>query len=224
MAASPAAAEAPDAAPVRKVNEGGFSLEVINGPEAPEEHPFLMELGPRQELRQESETEVGVFSSGELEFSIQAISQHDAEGATVPTTVTVTGPEEITMTVHFRAGNPAAGGAPFVYPILSGSGWEGGWHGYASLITGEPKPAEATPLAPPTEPAPVPTCKVPALRGDSLRGAKARLRASHCAVGAVHLADGATAAKGKVVKQSRAAGTVLAAGATVAVKVGEPNG
>jgi hypothetical protein len=47
-----------------------------------------------------------------------------------------------------------------------------------------------------------------------------RLRAAHCAIGQVHLAAGATAGKGKVVKQFRAAGTDLAAGTPVAVKLG----
>jgi beta-lactam-binding protein with PASTA domain len=83
----------------------------------------------------------------------------------------------------------------------------------------ERKIIEANPAAT-LEPLPIPTCKVPSLDGYSLRGAKNRLRAAHCGIGAVHLATGATLGKGKVVKQFHAAGTELAAGAPVAVKLG----
>lgn len=226
IAVAPAAAEPPDSAPVRSVNEGGFTIAMITGPEAPEEYPFLMELDPRQELRQETETRVGVYfkEDGVLAFSVESPGAHDAEGATVPTTLEKTGEDEITMTFRFRAGNPAAGGAPFVYPITTGAGWEGGWQSFSQLIPGEferaeQKIVEANPPAP-TEPPPTPTCKVPTLRGFSLRGAKNRLRAAHCGIGEVHLAAGATLGKGKVVKQFRAAGTELPAGAPVAVKLG----
>jgi hypothetical protein len=226
FAVAPAAAEAPDSAPVRTVSEGGLGFPEIMGPEAPEEYPVLMELGPRQELRQQSDTQVGVYfkEDGALGFIVQSPEAHDAEGATVPTTLEKTGEEEITMTLHFRAGNPAAGGAPFVYPITSGAGWEGGWKSFSELIPGEFERAgqqviEANPAAT-LEPPPAITCKVPTLRGYSLRGAKNRLRAAHCGIGAVHLVAGATAGKGKVVKQFHPAGTELAAGASVAVKLG----
>jgi PASTA domain len=226
MAVAPAAAEAPDSAPVRSISEGGFTIAMITGPEAPEEYPILMELGPRQELRQESETRVGIYykETGVRGFSVESPEAHDAEGATVPTTLEKTGEDEVTMTYRFRAGNPAAGGAPFVYPTTDGPGWSGGWQSFSELIPGELERAdkqviEANPPAP-TEPPPTPTCKVPALRGYSLRGAKNRLRAAHCEIGVVHLAAGATAGKGKVVKQFHAAGTELAAGAPVAVKLG----
>jgi PASTA domain len=61
---------------------------------------------------------------------------------------------------------------------------------------------------------------VPTLRGYSLRGAMNRLRVAHCGIGAIHLAAGATAGKGTVVKQFHPAGTNLEAGAPVAVKLG----
>jgi hypothetical protein len=226
ISVAPAAAEAPDSASVRSITDGGFEFPEITGPEAPEEYPILMELGPRQELRQESETQVGIYfkEDGVLAFSLASPGASDAEGATVPTTLAKTGEDEITMTFHFRAGNPAAGGAPFVYPITTGAGWPGGWHGFSELIPGEFERAERQIIEanPPAaiEPLPVITCKVPTLRGYSLRGAKNRLRAAHCAIGAVRLADGATVGKGKVVKQFHPAGTELAAGAPVAVKLG----
>jgi hypothetical protein len=225
VAVAPAAAESGDAAPVRNLDDGGMVFGTIAGPEAPEEYPFHVGLGEEQFLEQISATEVGAFYPGHAPaFLLSAEAAHDAVGATVPTTLQQTGPEQVTLTVHHREGNPAADGAPFVYPITAGTGWPGGFHTVTVEMNNPLGNAgegvrETNPPAP-TEPIPVPTCKVPSLRGDSLRGAKNRLRAAHCGIGAVRLAAGATAGNGKVVKQFHAAGTELAAGAPVAVKLG----
>ena len=114
------------------------------------------------------------------------------------------------LTVYHREGNPAAGGAPFAYPITDGPGWVGGFRTISTVIGGEPQPTPAPEASPE-----VTLCSVPALRGLSLRLAKTHLRA----VGRVRLARGATAGKGKVVMQSAPTGTQLAAGAPVAVKL-----
>jgi hypothetical protein len=199
----------------------------ITGPEAPEEYPFHVTLGEEQFLRQVTPTEVDVFSAGDPGASpMTAEPAHDAVGAAVPTTLELTGRDIVTLTVHHRDGNPAAAGASFVYPISGGTGWTGGFTTVVvptenpfAFAESERKIIEANPAAS-LEPLPAPTCKVPALRGYSLPGAKNRLRAAHCGIGVVHLAAGATAGKGKVVKQFHAAGTELAAGAPVAVKLG----
>jgi hypothetical protein len=225
VAAAPAAAEPLGPAPIRNLDEGGMILPEITGPEASEEYPFLVDLGEEQFLRQVSETEVDAYYAGHMRaFAINAEEAHDADGATVPTTLELTGREVVTLTVHHREGNPAADWAPFDYPVVGGSGWAGGFRTEIVVMENpfaeaERKIIEANPPAP-TEPLPVITCKVPTLRGYSLRGAKNRLRAGHCAVGAVRLAAGATLGKGKVVKQFHSAGTELTAGAPVAVKLG----
>ena len=197
----------------------------ITGPEAPEEYPFHVTLGEEQFLRPVSATEVDAYYPGyQRAFPIIAEEAHDAVGTTVPTTVKLTARDVVTLTVHHREGNPAAAGASFVYPISGGGGWTGGFttvvvpmeNPFAEL---ERKIIEANPPAT-LEPLPEITCEVPTLRGYSLRGAKNRLRAAHCGFGAVHLAVGATLGKGKVVKQFHPAGTELAAGAPVAVKLG----
>jgi hypothetical protein len=210
-------------------------LAEIRGLESPERYPLRVDLASRQELRQVSLTEVQVvYTDGTEAFVITAEKAHDADGARVPTTLEVTGEDEITLTVHHRAGNPAAGGGPFDYPITAGEGWEGGPF-QTVIIKGPPDEAElremserermekaiieASPAAQ-VEPPPVVTCKVPMLRGYSLRGAKNRLRAAHCGIGAVHLANGTIPGRDKVVKQFDVAGTELAAGAPVAVKLG----
>jgi hypothetical protein len=56
--------------------------------------------------------------------------------------------------------------------------------------------------APPTPPAPAPpTCKVPKLKGKTLKSAKKRIRAADCRVGTLTKKEGATAKNGEVVKQ-----------------------
>ena len=99
---------------------------------------------------------------------------------------------------------------------MGGPGWLGGF----STVWVEMN--NPTPTAPDASTIPVaPTlCSVPSLHGLSLRVAKAHLRAAHCSIGAIRLAAGATAGKGKVVKQFRAAGTELASGVPVCVKLG----
>jgi hypothetical protein len=213
IAVAPAAAESGETAEVRNLSDGGMVFPEITGPGAPQEYPFRVNLGEEQELRQVSETEALVqYSDGTASFSIRAEDAHDAEGATVPTTLRVSDPDVVTLVVEYRAGNPAAGGAPFLYPIVAGKGWSGGFRTIVVPMT--------NPLGEPQQPTTTTYCRVPSLRDLSLRAAKTRLRAAHCAIGKVHLAAGATAGKGKVVKQFRAAGTELAAGAPVAVKLG----
>lgn len=214
VAVAPAAAEESDTAPLREMSEGGFNFPEITGPEAPERYPLQITLGEELVLEQLSPTEAGVFySSGHvLSFTMTAEKAHDAIGTNVPTTLEVTAPDVVTLFVHYRAGNPAAAGAPFDYPIMGGEGWEGGIRPITVPLT-EPHVETPQPIA-------TPSCKVPALRGLSLRAAKARLRADHCAIGKIDLAHGATAAKGKVMKQFRVAGADLPSGATVAVKLG----
>jgi hypothetical protein len=218
VAVASSAGEEGDAAPIRSLDEGGFAWPEIRDAAGFEEYPFEVNLGPGQVLNQVTEHEVAVYAEGYVQFKLTDPRAHDAEGATVPTALVVTEPDVVTMIVRHRAGNPAAGGAPFLYPIVSGTGWEGGFR----TITVEMN--NPTPPAPTPEPAPAtPTaCTVPSLHGLSLKSAKARLHAALCTVGQVRLAAGATAGKGRVVKQFRPAGTQLGAGTPVAVKLGLP--
>jgi hypothetical protein len=215
VAAAPAAAETGDAAPIRGLNEGGFIFPAITGPEAPEEYPFRVSLGEEQHLEQVTPTEVAVRERGVTLFTLKSGAAHDAVGSAVPTTLTLTGLDTVTWTISYRAGNLAAGGAPFVYPIVGGTGWEGGFRTISVEMNERQPPA----TAPPATPMPAPTCAVPYLKGFGLREVKSLLRDADCAIGKVRLARGATKAKGKVVKQFEPPGTVLAAGAPVAVKL-----
>lgn len=191
----------------------GMSFPTIHSSADPEEYSWEVELGAEQELRALDDTHAAVYwtAPGEhVAFSIEAAKAHDAVGATVPTAIEVTQPNIITLTVHHRAGNPAAGGASFTYPISQGPGWEGGFQTYAVVMP------PATEQAPPP---PVLRCTVPALDGLTLKGAIRQLRRSNCGLGEVR---GERVRGARVVRQFRKAGRSLPVGARVGVKLLAP--
>lgn len=137
------------AAEVRPLSEGGMSFPVIRSVTDPEEYSFSLELSGELEPRQIDERQIGVFYSDDtLSYTLTATDAHDAQGATVPTTLLISGPKVITLTVAHREGNPAAGGAPFDYPIIAGSGWPGGFQTHSATIGEEPRPAPAATTEP----------------------------------------------------------------------------
>lgn len=202
-----AAAEEDEPAPIPPTYSGDMSFHEIEGPEGPEEFSWTVQMDSEQHLVQvdERHAEVRYDDEEHVAVHIEAVAANDAEGASVPTTLAVSEGDVITLTVHHRAGNPAAGGAPFRHPVTAGLGWEGGFHTYYVVM----------PRGEVAEPAP--TCVVPKLTGRSLAGSRARLTNAGCKLGAVRGKRG----KGtKVVKQFRVPGTVLGAGAKVAIKFG----
>ncbi|HEU5104791.1 MAG TPA: hypothetical protein VFU11_03000 [Solirubrobacterales bacterium] len=191
----------------------GMSFQTIQGPEGPEEFTWEVQLGEEQELRQIDDREAGVYYTdpGETRaFAIKATAAHDAEGVTVPTTIAVTQPNIVTLTVHHRDGNAAAGGAPFDYPISAGEGWEGGFQTYQVVMPPGELP-QATSVAA--------HCLVPDLGGRTLRAARKILRRSHCKLGEVR---GERRRGARVVRQFRLAGKSLPAGTEVGVKLLRP--
>jgi hypothetical protein len=110
------------------VYDGSTSFPEIHGPSDPEDYSWEVELGEEWELRQADERTVEVYAphGKYVALTITAMEASDATGKSVPTTLSVSSPSVVTLTVHHRAGNPAAGGAPFTYPILDGSGFEAG--------------------------------------------------------------------------------------------------
>jgi hypothetical protein len=195
-----------------------MSFPDIHSTEDPEDYCWEVQLSEGQELRQINSTEAEVFfESGHPAFGIKAMEAHDAIGTTVPTTLTVTAPNLITLTVHHRNGDPAAGGAPFDYPVTQGVGWEGGFQ--SVQIQGPPDEAELKPKpsALPVEEAPTPTCEVPVLQGRTLKAARRALFRSNCALGPIH---GHRHLGARIVKQYRPAYKTLPAGTEVGVKLG----
>jgi len=201
------------------VFEGVMIFPTIQGPEGPEDYCWEVNLFEGQELRQIDETHAGVFYTEPPEhhaFEITAELAHDAVGTEVPTSLEVIQPNLIVLTVHHRAGNPAAGGAPFDYPVVAGAGWEGGF--ISVEIKGPPDESElkAKP-SPPIAEEPAPQCDVPALQGRTLKAARRALEHADCRLGPVH---GRHRRGAKVVKQYRRYGAVLPAGTEVGVRLG----
>jgi hypothetical protein len=211
--------------------EGDMSFPAIHGPSDPEEFSWEVSLAPGASLKLIDEQHAQVYYADEHPaFGITAEPAHDADGAAVPTSLSVSAGNVITLVVHHRAGNPAAGGAPFAYPILAGEGWEGG--PFINPVAGpkdeqelreerERIAREASEAAPGAGGGRASEgCLVPRLRGRSLRAAKKRLEEAGCGVGTVRKRQSATAETARVVKQNPRPGGVLAPGATVTVLLG----
>lgn len=220
------------------VYEGDMRFPAIYSPAEPEEFSWEVTLYEGEELRPIDDQEIGVYySEGPRAFAIQAEPAADAVGATVPTSIQVTGENIFTLTVHHREGNPAAGGAAFVYPITAGPGWEGGF--VPTEIEGPPDETElreqrereereeqekreerqAAEIAAQEQ-----RCRVPALRGATVAGARRRLHRANCRLGAVTRSSGVTRKTGRVVHQSEPAGSSLAQGARVGIRLGPRGG
>ena len=206
----------------------------IDGPSDPEEFSWEVILGEDQELELIDDQHAAVYYTGEghhQAFGITAVPAHDAEGSTVLTSLAVSEGNVITLTVHHRAGNPAAGGAPFVYPVEVGQGWEGGFH--TEFVIGPPDEQEIREVRELTaredrealerewaKEKPQGGCLVPRLKGKSLKASKKMLRDAECLIGNVRKLKGATGETGKIVKQSFKPGTLLTPWTTVSVTLG----
>lgn len=190
--------------------DGGMTFPAITGPASPEEYSWELQLGEGEQLKLIDEHSAAVYwPGGTVAMGIGATIAHDAAGSEVPTTLSVSEGDVITLTVHHRAGNPAAGGAPFVYPILAGS---------APEISHEPPTVHGLVEEPEVTSA---DCLVPRLEGEKLRRARKRLRKADCEIGRVRTVKGGTARTGRVLRQSPKPGDILASGSTVRVTVGK---
>jgi PASTA domain-containing protein len=109
----------------------------------------------------------------------------------------------------------------------STTAWVGGTNG-ALLMTSQSNalpsapittpPAVTPPIStPPGGAKPKPRCKVPNLKGKSLKVAAKKLKVAHCALGKVTKKEGATAKNGKVTKASQKPGKSLPAGTKIKV-------
>jgi hypothetical protein len=170
---------------------------VINGPEGPEEYAWEVQLNEEQTLELIDEQLAVVRSkAGAVAFQIQAELAHDAEGKAVPTTLAVTQPNVITLTVHHLGGT-------FRYPISAGQGYE---TGFATVVITMP-PGEQLP--------PEPACVVPDLSNRTLRASRKILHAAHCRLGRVR---GERNRAVRVVDQYRQVGKVLPVWTRIDVK------
>ncbi len=203
---------------------GILDFSPITGPAGSGEYTCRLPLDEEQEARMEEGGWIAVYypepGGDRISWTVTAPLAHDAIGTAVPTSLSLSEGDVVTLTVHHRFGDPAAVGAPFVYPILDGKGWEGGFQTTVSDVPPQ------QPLGQPSVPAPPalagPACAVPGLQHDSLRRARAQLRAAGCALGDVRRRPGASARSGHVVKQTPPPGTEGAVDLPVTVTLGAP--
>lgn len=149
-------------------------------------------------------------------------------GISIGGSAALLGENVVTLTVHHREGNPAAGGAPFAYPVNEGVGWEGGFQ--TVVVMGPPDEKELREQRKRQEQAAreereaaglAKQCHVPALHGATLAGARKRLRRANCRLGAIVKLHGVSAKVGRVAEQTETAGSSLAPGAKVGVRLGQ---
>lgn len=184
-----------------------------------EEYSWRVELRPGQTLEVIDDRQAGVYyEDGHLAMVIEAESARDARGVAVPTSISISAGDVVTLAVHHRAGNAAAEGAPFTYPITPGPSFE---VGYSTVTVTGPKDEQEereriAREAAATEAESVQVCIGPTLKGRSLKVDRKRLRESGCRLGEVRGVRSRTA---KVVKQFPAPGITRTAGAEVAVKL-----
>ena len=108
----------------RPLTDGGMFFAAIRDDSAPESYSWRVDLAPNQELKWVDEHDAAVYyNDNTIAFWIRAKPASDAIGTEVPTSIGVSG-QVVTLTVHFKAGHE---GKPFVFPVVGGAGWEGGF-------------------------------------------------------------------------------------------------
>lgn len=190
---------------------GSLSFPAISGPDSPEDFSWSVSLVGEEELKPLGDDRAGVFwPDGTTAMVIRAEHARDALGRGVPTTLSVIGPDTVTLTVHHQAGNPAAGGAPFLYPVNAGEPFEAG-PSLVSFFLEHPTGNEAS----------VQACLVPKLKNRTLRAARARLEAAHCRLGVVKGVGDVMPRSARVVRQFPRRGAELGPGAVVDLTLGK---
>ncbi len=105
----------------RPLYEGVLTFQDIRDATAPESFTWEVELAGGQEMKLLDPQHAAVYyAGGHPAFGIQAQAAHDAIGTTVATKLEVTGKNLLTLRVDHH-------GKAFVYPVLSGVGWQGGF-------------------------------------------------------------------------------------------------
>jgi hypothetical protein len=119
---------------IRPVFDGVMTFAAIRSAEAPEEYSWTVELGEGQTLEATSDEGAEVYyEDGEPALQILAQAAHDATGANVPTSLSVSEGNVVTLTVHHRKGE---GQPSYVYPIVGGAQFETGYE--AVVVTSAP--------------------------------------------------------------------------------------
>ena len=107
---------------VRAKYNGLLDFQVIRDASAEEKFSWEVSLLSGENLTAlPGGSQAAVYFEGTIEMMlIEAMPAHDALGHSVPTSLSVTAPNIVTLTVKHRSGG-------YVYPVLAGPGFEVGW-------------------------------------------------------------------------------------------------
>jgi streptogramin lyase len=127
-----AAAVAENVAPnvdlvTRPLFDGAMTFTAIRDASATDNFSWRVNLDEDQTLTlKDSKLAEVAYPGGRVAFTITAVPAHDAIGAAVPTSLSVVG-DVLTLHVDHRSG-------AFVYPVVGGAGWEGGFQTYEVVM------------------------------------------------------------------------------------------
>jgi NHL repeat len=126
---------------IRPLYDGAMTFQAIRNSSGPEAFSWEVQLESGQELKSIDQQHAVVdYAGGYPAFGLSAVAAHDATGASVPTTLTVSEGKIITLAVeHHKA---AEEGHPYIYPIIAGVGWEGGFQTYSVEMPPPESPEE----------------------------------------------------------------------------------
>jgi len=111
----------------RPLYDGAMTFTAIRAASAPESFSWQVHLDEGQTVTLKSPTLAEVaYPGGYVAFTISAVPAHDAVGTTVPTRLSVDG-DVMTLHVEHRSSS-------FVYPVVAGAGWEGGFQTYEIVM------------------------------------------------------------------------------------------
>jgi len=125
----------------RPLYDGAMTYAAIRDAAATETYSWTVELDIDQELKLIDSKHVTVYEEGRPAFGITAAPARDAVGTSVPTNLSVSEGNVVTLTVAHRGLD--AKGNRFIYPVMGGTGWEGGFQSFpVEMPPTEPMPEE----------------------------------------------------------------------------------
>ena len=112
----------------RPLYEGLLEFKLIRDASATQSYEWEVDLEAGQEIRLADPQHAEVFyEDGHLAFAIAAIPASDAVGTNVPTELSVSEDRVVSLMVKHQS-------AAFVYPVVAGSGWQGGY--FTTVVNG----------------------------------------------------------------------------------------
>lgn len=113
---------------VRPIYDGAMTFQSIREASGPQDYSWEVQLDSDQELKLiDAQHAQVVYDEGHPAFTITAIPAHDATGKAVLTQISAAEGNVLTLHVAHQGGG-------FVYPVIAGAGWEGGFGTVIAII------------------------------------------------------------------------------------------